>query len=157
MLDACTCCAYLHEGVPQKIFNFRPTWHTVEKPKSINLISRLSVGWTNKTFSSLISLCDTPKECKWSTAWSIWKNIPDASSSDKRFFDFTYEHKLDPSKHSIIKCMRLVVSTASYIRAMRGCDNCSIIFISLCTLFQCAGSFNLDLSYVFMATFAPNN
>ena len=41
---------------------------------------------------------------------------------------------------------RFGVSTASYMRAMRGCDTCSMILISLCTRFQCAGSLSLDLS-----------
>ena len=77
------------------------------------------------------------------------------SSSLRRRLALTYEHRLPPSRHSMIKCMRFGVSTASYMRAMRGWDTCSMILISLWTRFQCAGSFNLDLSYVLMATLEP--
>ena len=55
----------------------------------------------------------------------IWKKIFVLSSSLNLRFDLTYEHKLPPSKHSMIKCMRFGVSTASYILAIRGCDTCS--------------------------------
>ena len=64
----------LHDGVPQKTLSFLPGWQTVEKPKSMSLMS-FSVAFTNSTFSSFTSRCATPSACRYSMAVRIWKKM----------------------------------------------------------------------------------